>query len=99
VAKKLYKADRDFDHFRVGEVYELDEEDPYVRTGYLEVFEPEAPAEAEAEVLPAGLSETTDSTPETGADGAAPVTEEANDGGNGAGPAGSGSKPRTRSRG
>lgn len=43
MAKNLYIADRDFDHFRKGEVVELDEDDPYTRTGYLEPWEPVTP--------------------------------------------------------
>lgn len=68
MGKKLYRADRDFDHFRMGEVVELDEDNPYVNTGYLEDWEPqEAP---EVEPVPSLASTTI--RPETGGDGAAP---------------------------
>jgi hypothetical protein len=58
VAKKLYKADRDFDDFQAGEVYELDEDNPYIRTGYLDEFNPEGDSAPAAEEPPA-LAETT----------------------------------------
>jgi hypothetical protein len=109
VGKKLYRADRDFDHFRMGEVVELDEDNPYVNTGYLEEWEPqEAP---EVEPVPSLASTTV--RPETGGDGAAPAQgtpaeestaadapadgpaeEDASGDGEGAGTA----RPRTRSR-
>jgi hypothetical protein len=96
VAKKLYQADRDFDHFRVGEVYELEDDDPYTRTGYLAEWSPPgAEAEALESTEPPALDSTTDSTPETGTDEA----EEVGTDGDAEGAAGAGSGPRSRRRG
>ena len=93
MAKKLYKADRDFDHFHVGEVVELDEDNPYVRTGYLHEWEPEAAPGGPEE--PPALAET---TVEPVTDGPAPADEEEPDGDD-EGPAETRPKPRTRNRG
>lgn len=59
MAKKLFIADRDFDHFRKGEVVELEDDDPYTRTGYLDEYDPEAAFRLEAEAPAAVLPETT----------------------------------------
>jgi hypothetical protein len=66
MAKNLYRADRDFNHFVKGEVYELPDDDPYVATGYLEPYVPvEAPA---VEPTPAFANDTRAPEVETGSE-------------------------------